>query len=95
MLLAFGLIAEVPIVILILARMGVIDHLWLKRNRKYMVIVAFIFAAIVTPGPDVISQVSLAIPFILLYEVGIVLARFFGKKKAEEETAGEESPASE
>jgi sec-independent protein translocase protein TatC len=95
MLLAFGLIAEVPIVILILARMGVIDHLWLKRNRKYMVIVAFVFAAIVTPGPDVISQVSLAIPFIILYEVGIVLARLFGKKKAEEETAGEESPASE
>lgn len=80
MLLAFGLIAEVPIVILILARMGVIDHHWLKRNRKYMVIVAFVFAAIITPGPDVISQVSLAIPFITLYEVGIVLARLFGKK---------------
>ena len=94
MLLAFGLIAEVPIVILVLARMGVIDHLWLKRNRKYMVIVAFVFAAIVTPGPDVISQVSLAIPFIILYEVGIVLARFFGKKKVDE-TASEEASATE
>jgi sec-independent protein translocase protein TatC len=81
MLLAFGLIAEVPIVIFILARMGVVDHLWLRKNRKYMIIVAFIFAAIITPGPDVISQVSLAVPFILLYEVGIVLARCFGKKK--------------
>jgi len=95
MLLAFGLIAEIPIVILILARMGVIDHLWLKRNRKYMVIVAFVFAAIITPGPDVISQVSLAIPFIILYEVGIVLARLFGKKKAADETAVEEAPAAE
>lgn len=95
MLLAFGLIAEVPIIILILSRMGVIDHLWLKRNRKYMVIVAFVFAAIVTPGPDVISQVSLAIPFIILYEVGIILARFFGKKKPVEETASEEAPAAE
>jgi sec-independent protein translocase protein TatC len=95
MLLAFGLIAEVPIIILILSRMGVIDHLWLKRNRKYMVIVAFVFAAIVTPGPDVISQVSLAIPFIILYEVGIILARFFGKKKLVEETASEEAPATE
>jgi sec-independent protein translocase protein TatC len=81
MLLAFGLIAEVPIVIFILARMGVVDHLWLRKNRKYMIIVAFIFAAVVTPGPDVISQISLAVPFILLYEVGIVLARCFGKKR--------------
>jgi sec-independent protein translocase protein TatC len=93
MLLAFGLIAEVPIVILILARMGVIDHLWLKRNRKYMVIVAFVFAAIVTPGPDVISQVSLAIPFIVLYEVGIVLARFFGKRGRRKKPPGRGSSA--
>jgi len=85
MLLAFGLIAEVPIVILILARMGVVDHHWLRKNRKYMIIVAFVFAAIITPGPDVISQVSLAVPFCLLYEVGIVFARFFGKKKTAEE----------
>jgi sec-independent protein translocase protein TatC len=84
MLLAFGLIAEVPIVILILARMGVVDHHWLRKNRKYMILVAFIFAAIVTPGPDVISQLSLAIPFVLLYEVGIVLARLFGKEKTVE-----------
>ncbi len=89
MLLAFGLIAEVPIVILILARMGVVDHHWLRKNRKYMIIVAFVFAAIITPGPDVLSQISLAIPFIILYEVGIVLARFFGKKKDVELPAAE------
>lgn len=87
MLLAFGLIAEIPIVIFILARMGVVDHHWLRKNRKYMIIVAFVFAAIITPGPDVISQISLAIPFIILYEVGIVLARFFGKKRVVKEEA--------
>lgn len=87
LLLAFGLVFELPIVIFILARMGVVDHHWLGRNRKYMVIVAFIVAGVVTPGPDVFSQLSLAIPFVILYEVGILLARFFGKKRATEEDA--------
>lgn len=82
LLLAFGVIFEIPIVILILARMGVVDHTWLKAKRKYMIVVAFIVGGVVTPGPDVLSQTALAIPFVLLYEVGILLARFLGKKKA-------------
>lgn len=90
LMLAFGLIFELPIVIFLLARMGIVDHLWLRRNRKYMLIVAFVVAAIATPGPDVFSQVALAVPFILLYEIGIWLARFFGKKK---EAALEEEAA--
>lgn len=87
LMLAFGLIFELPIIIFLLARMGIVDHVWLRRNRKYMVIVAFVVAAIATPGPDVFSQVALAVPFILLYEIGILLARFFGKKKEIEEVA--------
>lgn len=83
LLLAFGAIFETPIVILIFARMGVVDAKWLAAKRKYFIIVAFIFAGIATPGPDVFSQTALAIPFILLYEVGIILARCFGKKMAE------------
>ena len=83
LLLAFGAIFETPIVILIFARMGVVDAQWLAAKRKYFVIVAFVFAGIATPGPDVFSQSALAIPFVILYEVGIVLARLFGKKMAE------------
>jgi sec-independent protein translocase protein TatC len=83
LLLAFGAIFETPIVILIFARMGVVDAPWLSAKRKYFVIVAFIIAGIATPGPDVFSQTALAVPFVLLYEVGIILARIFGKKMTE------------
>ena len=79
LLIAFGLVFELPIVIFFLARMGVVDHHWLSRHRKYAVLVAFVVGAILTP-PDIISQLSLAVPFMLLYEVGIVVARLFGKR---------------
>ncbi|MBE0597581.1 MAG: twin-arginine translocase subunit TatC [Desulfuromonadales bacterium] len=78
LLLAFGMVFELPVVIVLLARLGVVDHLWLRQNRKYMVIVAFVFGALFTPGPDVFSQCALAIPFVLLYEVGILGARILG-----------------
>jgi sec-independent protein translocase protein TatC len=83
LLLAFGIVFELPIVIFFLARMGVVDHLWLRKNRKYALVLAFAIGAILTP-PDVFSQSALALPFILLYEVGIWLAFFFGKKESEE-----------
>ncbi|MFA5515508.1 MAG: twin-arginine translocase subunit TatC [Desulfuromonadales bacterium] len=88
LLFAFGLVFELPVVIFFLARMGVIDHLWLRKNRKYALILAFVIGALLTP-PDVFSQTALAVPFILLYEVGIWVAFFFGKKKPieAEETA--------
>lgn len=81
LLLAFGVVFELPVVLVLLARLGVVDHLWLRQNRKYMVIVAFVFGALFTPGPDVFSQCALAIPFVILYEVGILGARFFGRKR--------------
>ena len=90
LLLAFGAIFETPIVILIFARMGVVDAPWLAQKRKYFVIVAFIVAGIATPGPDVFSQTALAIPFVLLYEVGIILARLFGKKMTERIPVGDD-----
>lgn len=86
LLLAFGAIFETPIVILIFARMGMVDAPWLAAKRKYMVIIAFIVGGIVTPGPDVFSQTALALPFMILYEVGIVLTRLFGKKRIVSET---------
>lgn len=80
MLLAFGITFELPIVIFFLARMGVVDYPMLARNRKYALLVCFILGAIFSP-PDVVSQTVLAVPMFILYEVGIWLAYFFGKKK--------------
>ena len=78
MFLAFGLAFEVPIVVVVLARMGVVTLDKLKAFRSYFVVLAFIIAAIVTP-PDVVSQLALAIPMCLLYEVGIWAAKIFIK----------------
>ncbi|MHB1398047.1 MAG: twin-arginine translocase subunit TatC [Trichloromonadaceae bacterium] len=90
LLLAFGMVFELPVVIFFLARMGVVDHHWLSKNRKYAILVAFIIGAVLTP-PDVFSQSALAIPFVILYEVGIIVARLFGKKKVADPEAKEEA----
>jgi sec-independent protein translocase protein TatC len=84
LLFAFGLVFELPIVIFFLARMGVVDYHWLAKNRKFALLAAFVLGAILTP-PDIFSQTAIALPFIILYEVGIWIARFFGKKKPAEE----------
>ncbi len=79
--LAFGVTFEVPIVVLILARMGMVTIEQLSHIRPYFIVGSFVVAAVVTP-PDVISQLLLAIPMCLLYEVGILAARIFGKPRA-------------
>lgn len=79
MFLAFGLAFEVPIVVVVLARMGLVTIEKLKSFRSYFIVIAFIVAAIVTP-PDVVSQLALAIPMCILYEVGIWAAQIFIKK---------------
>lgn len=76
MFLAFGMAFEVPVVVVLLARMGIFSIEKLKEFRGYFVVLAFIIAAIVTP-PDVVSQLALAIPMCLLYEVGIWAAQIF------------------
>ena len=78
MFLAFGLAFEVPIVVIVLARMNIVSIQKLKDFRGYFVVLAFVIAAIVTP-PDVVSQLALAIPMCLLYEVGIWAAQIFIK----------------
>ena len=78
MFIAFGAAFEVPIVVVVLARMGIVTIEKLKAFRGYFIVLAFIVAAIVTP-PDVISQLALAIPMCLLYEIGIWAARIFIK----------------
>ena len=76
MFLAFGMAFEVPIVVIVLARMKVVSIEKLKAFRSYFVVLAFVIAAIVTP-PDVVSQLALAIPMCLLYEVGIWASKLF------------------
>jgi len=76
MFLAFGMAFEVPVVVVVLARMGIFSIEKLKEFRGYFVVLAFIIAAIVTP-PDVVSQLALAIPMCLLYEIGIWAAQLF------------------
>ena len=87
MFIAFGLAFEVPIVVVVLARMGFVSIEKLKSFRAYFIVLAFIVAAVITP-PDVVSQLSLAIPMCLLYEAGIWAAQLFSKQtKAPEEGA--------
>lgn len=93
MFLAFGLAFEVPIVVVVLAKMGVVSIEKLKAFRSYFVVLAFIIAAIVTP-PDVVSQLALAIPMCLLYEAGIWAAQLLIKKTKPEENADKETRAS-
>ena len=78
MFIAFGMAFEVPIVVIVLARMNVVSIQKLKDFRSYFIVLAFIIAAIITP-PDVVSQLALAIPMCLLYEVGIWAAQLFIK----------------
>jgi sec-independent protein translocase protein TatC len=80
-LLAFGLIFELPLAILFLTRLGIMTPEFLARNRKYAVFLAFMAGAILTPTPDVFNQTIMALPLILLYEIGIWTARLFGKPK--------------
>jgi sec-independent protein translocase protein TatC len=83
MFIAFGLTFEVPVALIVLVRLGVVSIEKLKEYRPYFVVGAFIVAAVVTP-PDVISQLALGIPMCLLYELGIFMARIFGKPPADE-----------
>jgi len=87
MFLAFGAAFEVPIVVVVLARLGIVPVHKLKEFRGYFIVLAFIIAAVITP-PDVVSQLALAIPMVLLYELGIWAAQIFIKHtKAPDEGA--------
>jgi sec-independent protein translocase protein TatC len=85
MFLAFGITFEIPIVVIVLVRMGIVSIDKLKEARPYVIVGAFVVAAVVTP-PDVLSQFMLAVPMCLLYEAGLFLSRFIGvRPKAESE----------
>lgn len=83
MFLAFGIAFEVPVALVVLVKLGVVDIEKLKEWRSYFIVAAFVVAAVVTP-PDVVSQLSLAIPMCLLYELGILAARLVMPKPVTE-----------
>jgi sec-independent protein translocase protein TatC len=90
MFVAFGASFEVPVVVMMLARMGLVSIEKLKAFRSYFIVLAFIVAAVLTP-PDVVSQLALAIPMCLLYEVGIWAAQIFIRKTQPPEAEAEKS----
>jgi sec-independent protein translocase protein TatC len=73
--LAFGVIFELPLVIVFLARLGLVTPQFLAKNRKFAVLFAFIIGAVLTPTPDAFNQTLMAVPIIFLYEIGILLSR--------------------
>lgn len=83
MFVAFGLTFEIPVAVVLLYRMGVITYRQLTAARPYLIVAAFIIAAVVTP-PDVLSQIMLAVPMILLYEMGILVCRIVKPRSADE-----------
>ncbi len=93
MFIAFGATFEVPVAVVVLTRMGIVTVEKLIAWRGYFIVAAFVVAAIITP-PDVVSQLSLAIPMCLLYEVGIWAARLFVKKTKAPETDADEGTES-
>lgn len=93
MLLAFGVTFELPVITFFLARMGVVTHRTLLHYFRYAIVAIFILAAVLTPGPDIASQMLMAGPLLLLYGVSIGVAYFFAARPAETaaESGAEES----
>jgi len=91
---AFGITFQMPVVLTILARVGMTNSKWLKEKRRYAIVAVFVLAAVLTP-PDVISQLALAIPTLLLYEISIWLVKMTEKKYQAEQAAREAKEAAE
>ncbi len=91
--LAFGAVFELPVIITLASRMGLITPQFLAKNRKYAILVNFIIAAVLTPTPDVFNQTLMAGPLIVLYELGIISARLFGRPRSRVAAEAAEQPS--
>ncbi len=88
LLLAFGFIFEMPVLMVFLAKAGLVNADFLIRNRKYAILVNFIIAAILTPTPDVVNQMMMGVPLMILYEISVAAVRIFGRKPFRDFTQG-------
>lgn len=79
LLIAFGVIFELPVFMVLLAKVGLINAAFLNKHRKYAFLLSFVIAAILTPTPDVVNQLMMAIPLVVLYEISIVAVWLFGR----------------
>jgi sec-independent protein translocase protein TatC len=89
LLLGFGLIFEFPLVIFVLAKLGIVTSAWLRKQRKYAILISAVAAAVLTPTTDALSMMMMFVPILVFYELGILVAWIFGKKKS----PGEEEPS--
>ena len=81
LLMAFGVIFELPILMVFLAKIGIVDVAFLNRNRKYAILINFVIAAVLTPTPDIVNQMLMGVPLLVLYELSIIAVWLFGRKK--------------
>ena len=86
-ILAFGIVFEFPLIVFILARLGIVNDEMLRRKRKFAILINTILAAVISPSPDVLSMMFMLVPLLIFYELGVIVAWVFGKKKQEAVTA--------
>jgi sec-independent protein translocase protein TatC len=92
MFIAFGITFETPVVVIVLVRLGVVSLEKLRAIRGYVIVGAFVVGAVFTP-PDILSQLMMALPLWLLYELGLLVARFISVPKRDGDAVGEEKSA--
>jgi len=87
-ILGMGLVFETPILILFLALMGLVDHVFLLKKFKYAIVIIFIIAAVITPSGDPVTQTVFALPMLILYLLGVLVAYVFGRDRNESDELG-------
>ncbi|MFZ7102339.1 MAG: twin-arginine translocase subunit TatC [Peptococcaceae bacterium] len=80
-LLPFGIVFEIPIITYTLTKLGIVTPNYLRKNRRYVIFIMFILAAVLSPGPDIVAQLFLALPMIILYELSIIISVLIYRKK--------------
>lgn len=94
-LLPFGIVFEIPLITFFLTKIGVVTPQYLRKNRRYVIFIMVVLAAVLSPGPDIVAQLFLALPMVILYEFSIIISAIIYrkklKKKAEEDEEYEDS----